>query len=52
MLESGCYRIKVAEEGALLVIAWLLTQQKIQEAEEIMTHIQVSPCEFTARATA
>jgi hypothetical protein len=40
-LESGCYEIKVPEEGALLVIAWLVENGHVQEARELLD--QLSP---------
>jgi hypothetical protein len=39
MLESGCYRINLPEEGALLVIAWLLSHGMAEPAQEILDEI-------------
>jgi hypothetical protein len=36
MLESGRYRIRVPEEGALLVVAWLLSHGMAEEAQELI----------------
>lgn len=36
MLESGCYRINVPEEGALLVVSWLLTHGMADEARNLI----------------
>lgn len=41
MLESGCYRIEIAEEGALLVIAWLLAQPNaLVEAVSLLNELE------------
>jgi hypothetical protein len=39
MLRSGCYEIKVPEEGALLTIAWLLGNGKTEAAQGIIDQI-------------
>ena len=36
MLASGCYRISVPEEGALLVVAWLLSHGIVGAAQELL----------------
>ena len=36
MLRSGCYDVSVPEEGALLVIAWLVQNGRAQEARELL----------------
>ncbi len=36
-LASGCYEVTVAEEGALLVVAWLLQQGDQARAHELLT---------------
>jgi hypothetical protein len=36
MLETGCYRINVPEEGALLVVAWLLSQEMAEKAQQLI----------------
>lgn len=41
MLHNGTYRINIPEEAALLVIAWLLEHDKVNEATEILNLIQV-----------
>ena len=38
-LQSGCYDICSAEEGALLVAAWLLKHGKVDAARELIGHI-------------
>lgn len=38
-LESGCYDIKVPEEGALLVLAWLVENGHVQEARQLLDQI-------------
>ncbi len=39
MLVSGCYRITVPEEGALLVVSWLLQQDRPDQARELLDQI-------------
>ena len=39
MLSTGCYRINVPEEGALLVVAWLLEHGDSDQARLILDHI-------------
>lgn len=39
MLQTGTYRINVPEEGCLLVVAWLLSQNKAEAAREILEEI-------------
>ncbi|MBI4748628.1 MAG: hypothetical protein HY774_09060 [Acidobacteria bacterium] len=39
LLASGCYRINVPEEGALLVVAWLLKQGYTDQARTILDEI-------------
>jgi len=39
MLRTGCYRINVPEEGALLVVAWLLSHEMIEKAQELIDDI-------------
>src|SRR5262245_19155803 len=36
MLASGCYRIDVPEEGALLVVAWLRRRGELDRADELV----------------
>jgi hypothetical protein len=36
MLESGCYRINVPEEGALLVVVWLLSHRMPEKAQQLL----------------
>jgi hypothetical protein len=36
MLESGCYRINVPEEGAFLVVVWLLLHGMQKQAQELL----------------
>lgn len=36
LLQSGCYRIEVPEEGALLVIAWLVENRHHTQAHELL----------------
>ena len=36
MLESGCYRINVPEEGAFLVVVWLLLHGMQEQAQELL----------------
>ncbi|QDV17353.1 hypothetical protein Pan153_19890 [Gimesia panareensis] len=36
LLSSGCYRVEVPEEGALLVVAWLLEQGKAAQTRELL----------------
>jgi len=40
MLESGCYRIDVPEEGALLAVAYLTDEGKVDQAGAILDEIQ------------
>lgn len=40
-LDTGTYRIAVPEEGALLVIAWLVEQNRLDEAKQLIS--QISP---------
>ena len=35
LLDSGCYRLRVPEHGALLVVVWLLRNGKEEEANTI-----------------
>lgn len=39
MLASGCYRIDVPEEGALLVVAWLVERGRAAEARALLDEI-------------
>jgi len=39
MLHSGCFRIKLPEEGALLVVAWLLEQDRAAKARALLDEI-------------
>ncbi|HLK59941.1 MAG TPA: hypothetical protein VKU00_25495 [Chthonomonadaceae bacterium] len=39
MVRTGCYRIHVPEEGALLVVAWMLGQGRFDAAREILDAI-------------
>lgn len=39
MLRTGCYDVNVPEEGALLVVAWLVEQGHIDVAQNILTEI-------------
>ena len=39
MLESGCYHINLPEEGAFLVLAWLLSHGMAEPAQEILDEI-------------
>ena len=39
MLESGCYRLGVPEEGALLVIAWLIEQGRSDAARALLDEL-------------
>ncbi len=36
MLESGCYRIRIAEEGALLIANWLERENQNEQAEKLI----------------
>jgi hypothetical protein len=36
MMETGCYRINVPEEGALLVVAWLLSHEMAERAQQLI----------------
>jgi hypothetical protein len=38
-LASGCYRVNVAEEGGLLVVAWLLAQGHADRASKVLDAI-------------
>ncbi len=40
MLESGCYELEVPEEGALLVVAWLLRQDENTRAAALLEELQ------------
>jgi hypothetical protein len=40
MLHTGCYRINVPEEAALLVIAWLLDREKTNVALSVLDEIR------------
>lgn len=39
MLQTGCYRIQVPEEGALLVVAWLLDRDEAQSARDLLDQL-------------
>ncbi|MBA4191136.1 MAG: hypothetical protein C0467_24400 [Planctomycetaceae bacterium] len=39
MLASGCYRVTVPEEGALLVVAWLLDHGNLDAARSVLDEI-------------
>jgi hypothetical protein len=39
LLSSGCYRVHIPEEGALLVIAWLLAHGHADQARELLDQI-------------
>ncbi len=39
MLSSGCYRVNVPEEGALLAVSWLLSSGELAEARTILSAI-------------
>ena len=39
MLVTGCYRVNVPEEGALLVAAWLLAHDHVEQAREVLDAI-------------
>ena len=39
MLSTGCYRVQVPEEGALLVVAWRLARGHAERAEEVLDAI-------------
>lgn len=39
MLDTGCYRLKCAEHGALLVVVWLLRSGCVDEASALMAEI-------------
>lgn len=39
LLTTGCYDLTVPEEGALLVVAWLLENRQIDAACELLSHI-------------
>jgi hypothetical protein len=39
LLTSGCYRVHVPEEGALLVVAWLLRHGRADEARALLDEI-------------
>ncbi|MEW6735998.1 MAG: hypothetical protein AB1489_32185 [Acidobacteriota bacterium] len=39
MLKNGSYRINVPEEGALLVVAWLIDQSRFDEARALLDEI-------------
>jgi hypothetical protein len=34
-LSSGCYDVKVPEEGALLVVAWLVQNEYVEDARKL-----------------
>lgn len=40
LLENGCYQINVPEEGALLVVAWLIWQKHLDQAHALLKVIQ------------
>jgi hypothetical protein len=39
LLKSGCYRVAVPEEGALLVIAWLLGRGEVDSARAVLDEV-------------
>jgi hypothetical protein len=39
MLSSGCYRVNVPEEGALLVVAWLLEHDRLDHVTAVLDEI-------------
>jgi hypothetical protein len=39
IMRTGCYRLNVPEEGALLAIAWLLSHEMSEKAQELIDHI-------------
>lgn len=39
MLRSGCFRVRVPEHGALLVVVWLMLQGDLIEAENLLEKI-------------
>jgi len=39
-LDTGKYRIEVPEEGALLVVAWLVEQNRLDEAKQILSELR------------
>lgn len=39
MLQTGCYRIQVPEEGALLVVAWLLDHDQAERARALLDQL-------------
>lgn len=39
LLSTGCYRLGLPEEGALLVIAWLLKHDQIEQASNVLDEI-------------
>jgi hypothetical protein len=39
MIQTGCYRINVPEEGALLVVAWLLAHDMTEQAQDLVDAI-------------
>ena len=39
MLDTGCYRLQCAEQGALLVVVWLLRSGCVDEATALMAEI-------------
>jgi hypothetical protein len=39
MLQTGRYRLNVPEEGALLVVAWLLSHEMTEKAQELLDYI-------------
>jgi hypothetical protein len=62
LLADGCYRVQVPEEGALLVVAWLVRRGHADQArallDEIGPHFSrlrfypvLNPCPLTAGAT-
>lgn len=39
MTEQGCFRLEVSEEGALLVVAWLLRQGAVATAQSLLDEL-------------
>ena len=39
ILESGCYRVRMPEEGALLAVAWLLRHGDVRHARAVLDEI-------------
>ena len=46
-LDSGCYRVRYPEHGALLMVAWLLREGSESEAKELV--LKISPFFLTLR---